>query len=539
MTAVNHQRMSSVDTAWLRMDTPGNAMMIVSVAATATPLHYAEFRRMIESRFLCFLRFRHRPAQDALGASWIEDDTFDLDQHLTRAVLPGPAGKAELEALAADLAGTPLDARRPLWQVHFVERYLGGSAWILRLHHCYADGIAMVHVLLSMTEQDPGPALAGAKAGGRRKTSASGAKRPAVDLLPLLNWVEQRSQPASDILENVLAEGARLLEGGIHQLFHPDQAAAYALQAGSLVGEFARVLALPDDPETPLRGPLSGVKRVAWADPVPLHEVKTMGRALDCTVNDVLMATVAGALGSHLRDRDFDTDALSVRSAMPVNLRAAEEPLTLGNKFGLVFVELPIGIRNPLQRVYAMHDTMVALKGSLQPPMTLMVLGLMGLLPAVIQAPAIEMFSRKGSLVASNVPGPQAPLYLCGQRISEMYFWVPQSGTMGIGISILSYAGQVFFGIIADQNLVADPQSVVDRIGPEFERLLLAVTVGALGAREGRTRKPSPQPSPARSGRGSMKPSPQPSPARSGRGSRKPSPGLQGEGGAKRRVRAS
>jgi diacylglycerol O-acyltransferase / wax synthase len=107
---------------------------------------------------------------------------------------------------------------------------------------------------------------------------------------------------------------------------------------------------------------------------------------------------------------------------------------------------------------------------------------LMGLLPAALQAPAIELFSRKGTLVASNVPGPQAPLYMCGQRISEMYFWVPQSGSMGLGVSILSYAGQVFFGIIADEALIEDPQAVVDRFGPEFERLLLAVTVGALGS---------------------------------------------------------
>jgi hypothetical protein len=203
--------------------------------------------------------------------------------------------------------------------------------------------------------------------------------------------------------------------------------------------------------------------------------------------------------------------------------------------------------------VYAMHDTMVSLKGSLQPPMSLMVLGLMGLLPAAVQAPAIELFSRKGSLVASNVPGPQAPLYMCGQRISEMYFWVPQSGTMGIGISILSYAGQVFFGIIADDRLIDDPQAVVDRIGPEFERLLLAVTVGTLAGklrtspvstgevgakRRVRVRKkPSPQPSPA-SGRGSRVPSPQPSPA-SGRGSRvpspQPSPAKRGRGGRKLR----
>ena len=484
MTPPNHERMSSIDTAWLRMDTPANAMMIVSVTATETPLRLAEFRRMVESRFLCFPRFRLRPVQDALGASWVEDENFDLSNHLLRVKLPAPGGKAELQALAAELAGRPLHPERPMWQIHLVEDYLGGSAWIMRIHHCYADGIAMVRVLLSMTEQDSGPGLAGAHGGQRRRKQGGEQPRVGADLLPLLNWVDQLSRPANDILENVLAEGARLLEGGVHKFFHPEQAAALAKQAGGLVGEFARVLSLPDDPVTPLRGDMSGRKRVAWAAPLPLAEVKAVGRALDCTVNDVLMATVAGALGAHLRHQGFDTGGLAIRASMPVNLRSAEEPLTLGNKFGLIFVELPISVQNPLQRVYAMHDTMVSLKGSLQPPMSLMVLGLLGLLPGALQGPAIDLFSRKGTLVASNVPGPQSPLHMCGQRISEMYFWVPQSGSMGIGISILSYAGQVFFGIIADEALLDDPQAVVDRFAPEFERLLLATTVGALGARE-------------------------------------------------------
>jgi len=244
------------------------------------------------------------------------------------------------------------------------------------------------------------------------------------------------------------------------------------------------VLALPDDPDTPLRGPLSGYKAVAWGTPIPLHEVKVVGKALGCTINDVLMSTVAGALGGHLRDRGFTTDDLDVRAMVPVNLRAADEPLTLGNRFGLVFVEMALGIENPLQRVYAMADTMRALKGSMQPPMTLMTLGLMGMMPTAVQAPAIELFSRKATAVVSNVPGPQAPLYMCGQRVSEMYFWVPQSGTIGLGISILSYAGQVYFGMISDRKLVRTPDEVVARFVPEFEKLLLAATVGALAQRD-------------------------------------------------------
>jgi WS/DGAT/MGAT family acyltransferase len=371
-----------------------------------------------------------------------------------------------------------------MWQFHFVPRYGDGSAWVMRVHHCYADGIAMVRVLLSMTEQDPAPALAPRARPGRR----TAAPRVGSDVLKALDWVEQLAQPAGDIVENALAEGAKLLEGGIHHLFHPDRIGAIAAQASGMAGEFARVLTLPDDPDTPLRGVPGGDKAVAWGAPIPLHEVRTIGRALGCTINDVLMSTVAGALGGHLRAQGCDTAGLQVRASVPVNLRAVDEPLSLGNRFGLVFVDLALGLPDPLQRLAAMRDTMAALKGSIQPPMSLMTLGLMGLLPAAMQAPVVDLFSRKATAVVSNVPGPQAPLYLCGQRVSEMHFWVPQSGSIGLGISILSYAGQVHFGMISDRRVLDAPGGVVERFAPEFEKLLLAATVGVLASRP-----PSPQ----------------------------------------------
>jgi WS/DGAT/MGAT family acyltransferase len=477
-----HERMSAVDTAWLRMDGPANAMMIVSVMTTATPVRAADLRRVLETRLLCFPRFRKRPVQDALGASWHEQADFNLDRHFVVSTLPAPGGSAQLQERVAQLCGQRFDPSQPLWQVHFIEHYGTGSAWVLRLHHCYADGIAMVRVLLSLTEQDPGPALAGAKPGPAR---SPGPAARLAESLPLVRWLEQLSQPASDMLENALANGVRLLEGGVHRVFHPETMAEVLRVAGGMGSEFARVLALPDDPPTPLRVPLSGEKRVAWSEPLPLEEVRLVARALGCTVNDVVLATVAGALGAHLREScRCDTDGLVLRASVPVNLRAAEEPMTLGNKFGLVFVELPVGLRDPLRRVYAMNDTMRALKDSLQPPMSLSALGMFGLLPGAWQGAAIELFSRKGSLVASNVPGPTSPLTLCGQRIDEMYFWVPQSGSIGIGVSVLSYAGRVCFGLIADRACLDEPASVAVRFRNEFERLLLASTVGALALHE-------------------------------------------------------
>jgi WS/DGAT/MGAT family acyltransferase len=455
----------------------------------------ADLRKVLETRLLCFARFRQRVEIDPLGASWVDDEQFELDAHFVVTRLPGEGGQRELQALAAELASRRFDPVHPLWQLHFIERYGTGSAWVLRLHHCYADGIAMVRVLLSLTEQDAGPGLAGSQR-GRHRRGASGGHRGAADPLRLLDWVTQLSQPVGDIVERTLAEGVRLLESGVQRFFHPELAAAVALQASGMVGELARVVALPDDPESPLRVPLSGTKGVAWSEPLDLGEVKAVGRALGCTVNDVLMAIVAGALGSYLRTQGFDTRDVTLRASVPVNLRGTEEAPTLGNKFGLLFVDLPLGVANPLQRVYAVHDTMRALKGSLQPPLTLTLLGLLGLLPNVVQGPVIELFSRKGSLVASNVPGPQAPLYLCGQRIAEVHFWVPQSGSIGVGVSILSYAGKVFFGLIADRACIAEPSAVVERLGPEFERLLLAATVGRLGLEQ-----PPPAVKPARKAR--------------------------------------
>jgi len=251
-----------------------------------------------------------------------------------------------------------------------------------------------------------------------------------------------------------------------------------------MAAEFLNVMALPDDPPTPLRGMLKGDKSVSWGTPIPLQEVHTVGRALGCTINDVLMSTVAGAFGRYLRGRGFDPGGLRLRASVPVNLRGASDALTLGNRFGLVFVDLMPGIANPLERLHAMHSKMEAIKQSLQPPMSLVALAVMGLLPAALQTPAIDLFSRKASAVVSNVPGPRAPLYLCGQRIDEMYFWVPQSGSIGLGVSLLSYAGRLHFGVITDRALVESPREIIEAFAQEFENLVIATTVGTLAPRE-------------------------------------------------------
>ncbi len=237
--------------------------------------------------------------------------------------------------------------------------------------------------------------------------------------------------------------------------------------------ELAHALMLSEDPATQFRGPLGKAKRCAWGPPLELAEVKAVGKALRCTVNDVLLACAAGALRAYLRDLGHAIDGLTIRATVPVNLRPLEHAKKLGNHFGLVFLELPIGEPNPLRRLERVAACMRDLKRSRQAIVAFGLLAALGVGPAALQRPALEMFSRKASAVATNVPGPQVPLYLGGARIADQMFWVPQNGSIGMGISILSYDGKVHFGLMTDARRVPDPGDIIRRFAPEFEKLLL------------------------------------------------------------------
>ncbi|NRB71409.1 MAG: DUF1298 domain-containing protein, partial [Xanthomonadales bacterium] len=265
----------------------------------------------------------------------------------------------------------------------------------------------------------------------------------------------------------------KAVEEGLSMLHDPAKASRYANEAGEIMGELAHALALPNDPRTQFKGQLGVRKEVAWAEPLPLSEVKAVGKAFGCTVNDVLIASVSGALRSYLEEsgQEGDTEC-DLRATVPVNLRPLEHALELGNHFGLVFLELPVSAANPLARLYTVNERMNALKSSKQAAVTFGFLAALGMGPSVLQKPVLDVLSEKATAVLTNVPGPQQPLYLAGSPLRELMFWVPQNGSIGMGISILSYNGQVFFGLITDRKLVPEPQRVIDRFRAEFEKLL-------------------------------------------------------------------
>lgn len=460
------ERMSRVDTAWLRMDNDVNLMMIVGVWLLTPSISLEQLTERVSDKLLKYNRFRQRVVEDTMGANWVDDEHFDVSHHIVVHKLARKRGQSEraaLQELVGRLTTTPLDPTRPLWQFHFIEHYEGGSALVARIHHCIADGIALISVMLSITDggADPPP---------RRRKAAE--KEGDSDWL-----TDAIVKPFTDLTVKAIGMYGSGVAKSVEMLAHPSQPLFGSLDMArsgyQVVSDVAAMALMPDDSPTALKGMPSGVKHVAWSEPIALDEVKAIGKALNASINDVLLSSVAGAFGQYLRERGEDPAGKEIRGMVPVNLRPLEKAYQLGNRFGLVPLVLPIGIENPIERVYAVRQRMKDLKGSYQPLLAFAVLAVAGLLIKPAQDALLNMFAKKATAVMTNVPGPAKPLKFCGATLRQTMFWVPQSGHIGVGVSILSYGGGVQFGLITDEALCPRPQEVIDLFAPEFEKLTI------------------------------------------------------------------
>jgi WS/DGAT/MGAT family acyltransferase len=451
--------MSSVDQAWLRMDRPTNLMMVVIVIALQSRMQPARLKQILVERFLAFPRFRQRVVREGGQACWEDDPDFDLDNHVRRVALPGARSRPELQELVSDLASTALDPARPMWQLHLVENYRRGSVLVIRIHHCYADGIALIRVLLSMSEPV-----------GRTRQPDARAKSPRVAEGPAALRV---LDPLTDTVAGLYRWGGYLWQQYLDILTHPPEALGLVARGIDLANEAARLSLMPADPWTVLKGPLGATKQAAWCERIPLPEVKAIGALFGCSLNDVLLACVAGALRRHLLQRGETLDAAEIRALVPVNLRSPESGEDLGNQFGLVFLALPVGEDDPLARLKLVHARMQELKQSSQPMLAFGILNAIGMAPEPLQQAVLDALGRNASLVMTNVPGPRQPIALAGIRVSELIFWVPQAGDIGLGVSIVSYMDGVQVGVLCDRSRIPQPEILLAAFRTELEHFIL------------------------------------------------------------------
>ena len=456
--------MSPVDAAWYHIDGPVNTAMITSVLLTRKRLDFDRVRAVYAERLARFERFRSRVVESGLPLAmphWEEMPDFDVDQQLHHIALPAPGGKAALTALINDLASTPLDRSRPLWDVHVVDGVGRGSALITRTHHCIGDGTASVLVARALFDTSPeAPPAPVARA---RRAAAPG-------------LIERLFAPAIDVAERSIGQVRSAVDTAVDVATHPrqlvDKAALVLAGAGTLAVELLKT----PDPRSPLKGEFGLKKRVAWSDPVPVADVKAIGAPLGAKINDVLVAAMTGALRAYLKQRGVDVDNVTVRAMVPVDLRPPGHAEELGNEFGLVILELAIGVKDPLARLRRTKAHMDKLKRSPEAVAVLALFNLFGRAPKAVEDLAVQLFGTKASVVMTNVAGPKDPLYLAGVPIDRVMFCVPHPGReLGMGISILSYKGAATLSVIADAHLVPDPEAITERFHREFTSLQAAM----------------------------------------------------------------
>jgi WS/DGAT/MGAT family acyltransferase len=330
-----------------------------------------------------------------------------------------------LKDFVGDILAVPLDRSRPLWDAYLLDGYGAGSAVLMRIHHSVADGIALGRVLLGMAD------------GGA----------PSTPVAPRAN--------GRGVLEVIAHEG-------IETIRHPRRGLALTGAALRDAQTLAGLLLPGGDPRSAIRGELGIAHRVGWSAPLDLWRCKHTASALGATINDVLVAAVTGAVAGYLRAHGGAP--AEVHALVPVNMRAAGEPLDaeLGNRFGLVRLALPVGVQDPVLRAVEVKQRMDAIKHGHEAPMTLGILSLMGRAPAPLEARLIDFFSAKGSMVLTNVPGPRKALRFTGRELTGVLVWAPCSGSVGMSVTIFSYAGKVTVGFMAAERLVPDPQELAD-----------------------------------------------------------------------------
>lgn len=426
--------LSKADAAWLHMDRPDNLMMITALFTFDQPLDYDRFQEVVEERMIRrFDRFRMRVKRSRnplRRPSWVPVKDFKVENHLKRCTL-GDGTQEELMKFVSAKMSRRLSRRRPLWEITLVDGLEnGGGAMVAVLHHAIADGIALMKVLMNLTDS----------------ASSNSA-----------NVVRVQKERQLQVRPNRLVEIARKHLGATAEL------------GGGL---------LRAEPKTPFKGPLTVKKKVAVSQPIPLEDIKLARIPTKSTVNDILMTALTGGLRRYvLREQGNIPADTCIRAVVPVDLRREADD-ELGNRFGLIFMELPIGIAETEQQLLEVKRRMDELKNSPQAVMVLGLLTAVGSVPAELEKQVVTMFGARATAVCTNVPGPKEALLLADREIAGMMFWVPQSGGLGLGLSILSYNGQVRVGIAADAGLIEKPERLVQDFEAAFRELIVSTKAG-------------------------------------------------------------
>jgi len=450
-------RLTGLDSSFLHLERGPAHMHVASTSIfEGPPPDYVDLREHISSRLHLVPRFRQKLRFVPFGQGrpkWVDDPHFNIDYHLRHTALPAPGDERQLRTLAARIFSQRLDRSKPLWEMWLVDGVEGGRfALVTKSHHCLVDGVSGVDITTVLFD-------------------ASADAEPVGDPPA---WTANPEPSDADLLGEALLERAtspREFVRGVRALLRgPRQVVRAAVDALEAAGTFARSgLGAPSSPFNVEIGPYRRFATVR-AD---LDELKRIKNEAGGTVNDAVLAVVAGAVGTYLRGRGYSTHDLELRAMVPISVRTADEHGALGNRVSSYMAPLPVGIEDPVERLHVVSRTMGDLKQSKQAIGATLLTELADFAPPTIVGQAARLQSRQRffNMVVTNVPGPQFPLFLMGRRLEATFPMVPLAKRQAVCFGIMSYDGQVNFGLIGDYDAMAD----LDLLAGDLEDSLRAL----------------------------------------------------------------
>jgi diacylglycerol O-acyltransferase len=464
VTVLVRTPLGTVDGLWLSVERPGNVMVVDTVVWTATPLDRCRLLDLTRERvWWRYPAFRSRPVRDGAGHWWwLEDPGCEIEDLVEDAELDDPDDPVSLQRLVAATRTEQLPHDRPIWRARFVQRYRGGSAVILRTHHALADGVRMVQIATGLFDSSPD----------------GGAVLPP----PGRHFAEPATAPVDG---RSPGRGLRHLAanpvGGVH-----GAVTGLAADAGRLAGtvladvDAGRKLLLGTrDDATVWTGSATDQKYVGWTDRHSVNGLQRAARAQSSTVNDVVVAGVA--LGLHRYLSRSGRPPRSVAFMVPVNLVPIDPtlPVSLGNNFALVQLELPTGSASPLETLRTVRRRTMRIKSGHEPVVDLTVERLIAQLGPVVFRAAVALLASRAAGVLTNVPGPPFPVFLAGSKVDGMVGWAPVLGDQPLSFAACSYDGGLVVGVAADCGLVADAARLVGDVDGALSELAEAAVADA------------------------------------------------------------
>lgn len=483
---------SAVDSLWLHMDTPENLMVIEGIMTFDRPLDFDRAVQVIKQRIPDrYPVFRQIPvaSRNPLGGGdyWVDDPDFDLRNHIHVRDLPPGSGPAELQEFVSAEMSKPLPRDRPLWQAFFINGYGEGMALLSRFHHSMADGTALARVLLELTDDDPDGDLKEAaelREGqenlgqthdihhaphsriGARVDSLLGGE-PEGRRSRFISAVES----ATEAVTGPVADRTKGATATARKLTNPDavnDALAIAKRTPTILDKLF-VWQLPDNP---IRGDVGVRKVAAWSHPYDLASIKTAARAHGATVNDVMVAGIAGALRQYTLEEGGTPEDMA--TMVPVNLRPLDKPLPseLGNKFALVVLKLPLSGETPTARLAMTKAAMDDIKNSPEALVTFGIIETLGAVNATVTKNMVSFFSGKGIGVTTNVIGPRNQRYFAGEPVGSVIGWAPSAGEQTLNECIFSFDNKIQVGFKSDYSAIPEPQRLVAAFDHEIQELM-------------------------------------------------------------------